>query len=147
MENFSEAVQTALQEAFIKAQAKHNTEVTENHLLSSFLEDSKGYFHTLLEELQINPDKLMRQVDMSIAKLPTYADGSGEPQPARNFQSRVLDAQAFAKELGDSYVSSDHFLLSFWKGGGDPFSELRKQSGIDLKKLKKKSFRLEAIGR
>ncbi len=137
MQNFSDAAQTAVQEAFQKAQSKHNTEVTDHHLLLSFLTDQTGYFHSILEDLKVNPASLMRDVDEVINHLPTFSDG-GEPQPSRSFQSRVIDAQAFAKELGDSYVSSDHFLLAFWKGGGEPFSNWREKSGINLKELKSK---------
>ncbi len=133
--DFSDAAQSAIQEAFQKAQTKHNTEVTEYHLLLSFLEDKQGYFKTILDELKIDSDSLMREVGLKIDHLPTFSE-NGEPQPSRNFQSRVMDAQAFAKELNDTYVSSDHFLLSFWKGGGEPLSQWRERSGIDLKKLK-----------
>lgn len=137
MQNFSDAAQSAIQEAFQKAQANQNTEVTDNHLLSSFLEDQNGYFHAILDELKTSPTALMREVNEAIDHLPRFS-AEGEPQPSRAFQNRVLDAQSFAKELGDSYVSSDHFLLAFWKGGGEPFSRWRDKSGIDLKGLKAK---------
>ncbi len=48
----------------------------------------------------------------------------------------MQDAQKCAKELNDTYISSDHFLLSFWKGGGEPFESWKKESSIDLKQLK-----------
>lgn len=137
MQNFSEAVQEAIAEAFQKAQSKRNTEVTDNHLLSSFLEDQSGYFHTILEDLKVNPKTLMREVSSAIDHLPTFSDG-GEPQPSRAFQNRVGDAQSFAKEFDDSYVSSDHFLLAFWKGGSEPFNKWKESSGINLKELKSK---------
>ncbi|MCP5469901.1 MAG: AAA family ATPase [Chlamydiales bacterium] len=135
-QNFSEAAMHAIQEAFQKAEENHNTEVTENHLLSSFLEDKNGYFHSLLGEMKVSPSDLLRETQEALEHLPKFAGDPGQPQPARSFQGRVNDAQKFAKEFNDSYVSSDHFLLSFWKGGGEPFEKWKKQSGIDLQKLK-----------
>lgn len=135
-QNFSEAVQSAIQDAFQKAQSQRNTEVTENHLLLSFLEDPQGYFQSILSELDTKPELLAREVVASIQHLPTFTEGGGEPQPARNLQSLIVEAQNFAKEMGDSYVSSDHFLLSFWKGGGDPFLSWKKETKISLKELK-----------
>ncbi|MBS0646960.1 MAG: AAA family ATPase [Verrucomicrobia bacterium] len=135
MQNFSQAAQEVIQTAFSQAQGKHHTEVTENHLLRAFLEDGKGYFQTILQELKLSPETLLREVDASIEKLPRFT-AEGEPQPARSLQNRIVEAQSFAKELDDTYVSSDHFLLSFWQGAGEPFRHWKERTGIDVKKLK-----------
>ena len=135
MAEYSEAVQKALEGAFQIAQGKRNTEVTENHFLLSFLEDQQGYFNTLLNELKADPAALKRQVEQSLSQLPTFSGEGGEPQAARSLQSRVGEAQNFAKEMQDTYVSSDHFLLSFWKGAGEPFAAWKKQTGLSLKQL------------
>src|ERR1700722_12745494 len=135
MQNYSEAVQNAFQKAFQIAQSNRNPEVTENHLLLSFLEDPQGYFYSILDELQGQPEQLVQKVTKATSHLPTFTEGGSEPQAARNLQNRIVDAQNFAKEFGDSYVSSDHFLLSFWKGGEEPFLSWKKQTGISLKQL------------
>lgn len=137
-QNFSEAATAAIQEAFHKAEEHKNSEVTENHLLGSFLEDPNGYFFGILQELKVNPADLLKDVSASLEHLPQFVGEVGQPQVARNFQNRVSDAQKFAKELNDSYVSSDHFLLSFWKGGGEPFESWKKRAGVDLNQLKER---------
>ncbi len=121
MENFSESTATALQNAFQMAQQRHNPEVTENHLLLAFLEDPEGYFTSLLEETKLDVTALSEKVSEAVDHLPTYTDSVQPPKPAQNFQNRVIDAQNFAKEFEDSYVSGDHFLLSYWKGEANPF--------------------------
>src|SRR5690625_3799618 len=136
MENFSDAVQNAIQNAFQKAKVNDNPEVTENHLLLSFLEDPQGYFHTLLDETKGDTQQLISDLSQTLAHLPKYTEKSEPPKPARDFQSRVVDAQKFATELGDLYVSSDHFLLSYWKGEGEPFATWKKQTGISSQDLK-----------
>lgn len=136
MQNLSEATQKALTLAFQKAETQKNPEVTENHLLLSFLEDPQGYFFTLLDDLKTDPDTLIQEVAKAVEKLPKFTEGGGEPQVARNLQSRISDAQNFAKEMGDSYLSSDHFLLSYWKDADDPFLSWKKKSGVSLNQLK-----------
>lgn len=136
MENFSDAAQSAIQNAFQKAQQNNNPEVTENHLLLSFLEDPHGYFHTLLDETKGNTEQLAENLASSLSHLPKYTGCGEPPKPSRDFQARVMDSQKFASELGDSYISSDHFLLSYWKGGGEPFSSWKKQTGLSLQDLK-----------
>ena len=135
MADYSEAVQKALEGAFHHAQEKKNTEVSENHLLWSFLEDPQGYFNTLLNELKADPVALKKQVEHALTQVPTFSGEGGEPQAARSLQSRVGEAQNFAKEMKDTYVSSDHFLLSFWKGAAEPFASWKKQTDLSLKQL------------
>lgn len=137
-QNFSEAIEGVLQRALERAQKNRNPEVTENHLLLSFLDDPKGYFYSILDELKCDPAQLKQEVEQAISHLPTYTEGGGEPQAARDLQSRIFDAQNFAKEFGDNYLSSDHFLLSFWKGGGEPFASWKKRTAISLKQLQER---------
>lgn len=128
-QNFTDAVSTALQEAFADAQNRKNTEVTENHLLFAFLKDPEGYFHTTLTSLNTDPHKLLEEVIQNLNRLPTYSGEQQTPSGSRSLQARITDAQNIAQKWNDSYVSSDHFLLSYWKNGGEPFSEWRRTTG------------------
>lgn len=133
-QNFTDAVTNALQLAFSEAQNRKNTEVTENHLLYAFLEDPQGYFNSILTNLNADPQSLHDDTQRYLDKLPTYSGTSSEPpSTSRNLQSRIADAQAIAQKWNDSYVSSDHFLISFWKNGGEPFSSWKQATGISLK--------------
>lgn len=134
-QNFTDAVTTALEEAFSQAQSKKNTEVTENHLLLAFLEDPEGYFYTTLNSLNVTPQTLIQETEQSINKLPTYTEAIQPPSTSRSLQSRITDAQSIAKSWNDTYVSSDHFLVSYWKNAGDPFSDWKKKTGISIKEV------------
>jgi len=135
MDNLSDAVIKAIETAFKLAKEKNNPEVSENHLLLGFLSDPNGYFNTLLLDTGLSPEKLTIAVKEAVTKAPTYAQGGGEPRPSTSFHARLKEAEEFSKELNDSYLSSDHFLLAFWKGGGEPFSSWKKGSKISLKEL------------
>lgn len=134
-QNFTDAVTDALQKAFSEAQQNKQTEVTENHLLKAFLEDPQGYFVTTLSQLDGNLSSLLSSVQQSLNRLPTYSGASQPPSTARNLQSRITDAQTIAQKWNDTYTSSDHFLLSYFKNGGEPISSWRQSSGISLKAL------------
>lgn len=135
-QNFTESVQNALQEAFRDAQDRKNTETTENHLLLAFLSDPKGYFNSVLGNLSANTENLLTELQQNLRHLPTFSSPSTEPpNPARNLASRIADAESIAKKWNDSYTSSDHFLLSYWKNGGEPISTWKTKTGISLKDL------------
>lgn len=134
-QNFTEAVTKALQEAFQDAQQRKQTEVNENHLLAAFLANPQEYFGSILSALGANPADLHQKVEKALDHLPTYTQSAQAPQASRSLTNRISEAEALAKEWKDSYVSSDHFLIVFWKNGGDPLSSWKAQSKITLSDL------------
>lgn len=135
-QNFTDSVTQALQEAFRIAQEQKNTEVTENHLLQAFLSDPNGFFFTFLLNNNSNPQALISKVSEDIKHLPTLlGESATPPPPSRTLSGRIADAQSIAEKWHDTYTSSDHFLLSYWKNGGEPFASWKNQTGISLKQI------------
>lgn len=135
-QNFTDSVAEALQEAFRDAQERKNTEVTENHLLSAFLSKPEDYFCSVLNNMSSKPEQLLNDVQKEINRLPTLSSPSSEaPHPSRSLAARIAEAETIAKQWNDSYISSDHFLLSFWKGAGEPLSSWKNKCGISVKDL------------
>lgn len=135
-QNFTDAVAEALQNAFSDAQQRKNTEVTENHLLLAFLNDPEGYFNTVLTNLGTKPSLLNAEVKNQLNRLPTFTGESNQvPPPARNLQNRIAEAQQIAQQWNDSYTSTDHFLLAYWKNGGEPFSSWKQKTKVSLSDL------------
>jgi ATP-dependent Clp protease ATP-binding subunit ClpB len=132
-QNFTEAVTTAIEDAFKSAQEANKTEVTENDLLKAFLSDQQGYFASILTHLNADPKSLLDDVQRQINKQATFSGSSPQPpQAGRTLQMRITDAQNIAQKMNDTFTSSDHFLLSYWKNGGEPFSSWKQASGISL---------------
>lgn len=136
MNQFTDSVTEALQAAFAEAQQRNQTEVTENHLLWAFLQDPQGYFNSILTSLGTKPHALLREVEANLSHLPTFSGGAAQPpSPSRGLQSRIADAQNIAKSWNDSYTSSDHFLISYWKSGGDPFAAWKKSTPLTINQV------------
>lgn len=135
-QNFTEAVTDAIQRAFADAQRRRNTEVSDNHLLWAFLEDPKGYFSSVLENLNANPKELLKLVEASLKGLATYSGDKLEtPAGSRSLQTRIADAQNIASKFHDTYTSSDHFLLSYWQNSNEPLTNWKRSTGISQKQL------------
>lgn len=132
---FTDAVSDALQSAFNEAQTQQHTEVSDNHLLWAFLSDPKGYFCTLLNGLSADTQTLKQDIAVELRKTPTFATGSQQPQTSQSLQQRFSEAQKLAQNWRDDYLSSDHFLLSYWKNGPSAFKLWRDRSGIDAKQV------------
>ena len=134
-QNFTDSVEAALQEAFASAQMSQNTEVTDNHLLGAFLKNPEGYFFSILSNLDTKPASLLTKVQQDLSRLPTFSGSAEAPTTSRSLQNRIVDAQNIAQKWKDTYVSSDHFLLSYWQNGGEPFASWAKGTGISYKQL------------
>lgn len=133
--NFTDAVANSLQQAVTEAQKRKNTEVTENHLLLAFLDEPQGYFFSILDNLNTQPNQLIHDVRDSLTHVPTFSGEARQPIPAANLQQRISDAQAIARQWKDSYVSSDHFLIAYWKNGGEPFTTWKQRYGLNIKQV------------
>lgn len=134
-QNFTEAVEKAIQEAFADAERRKNTEVTENHLLQGFLLDKDGLFFSMLSNMSKTLPELITEVEAHLARSPTYSGTPSPPAPSRGLQTCINNAQAIAKSWNDSYTSSDHFLLAFWKSNEEPFRAWRNRTSITEKQL------------
>lgn len=135
-QNFTDAVTKAIEQAFSEAQKSNHTEVTENHLLWAFLLEPEEYFSMFFKGLKISTEKLRKELQETLSKLPTYTGQATQaPAVSRSLQGRIADAQALAQKWNDTYTSSDHFLASYWKNGGEPFADWKNQTKLSLKQI------------
>lgn len=135
-QNFTDPVSHAIEEAFKEAQNRQNPEVTENHLLWAFLKNREEYFSSILTGLKTDSEKLFNEVEKELKHAPTFSGPNIEaPKASHSLAHRIADAENIAKAWKDSYVGSDHFLLSYWKGGGEPFLHWKTETGLSLKEI------------
>lgn len=132
---FTEAVTQAFEQAFQYALEKNHVEVSENHLLRALLLDSQGYFTSIISAIGLDPSLLLNQTEIALGSLPTYSGEPTQPQVSLGLQRKVQEAEKFAKKFKDTYISSDHLLLSFWEGSIEPFASWKKISKKSLKQV------------
>lgn len=132
---FTEKVQQAFETALRYAKNHLHTEVTDNHLLYSFLENTEGLFHSISLSLELNPKILLIQLKDVLSKLPTFTKEGTEPSLSPSLQKILKTAQEIANKWGDSYVSSEHFFYAFWQSTQEPFASWKKPSKLSLEQL------------
>lgn len=133
---FTEGVEKAIQTAFTEAEEDGSTEVHDNHLLLAFLKEPGGYFNSILKQLNANPTSLIESLNEELNRGAKWAGGEKKPPGASwSLQNRLKEAEAIAKSWNDDYTSSDHFLVSYWKGGNEVFNKWKAQTKITLKQL------------
>lgn len=132
---FTEAVTSALEEAFQFATSKSHVEVSENHLLRALLLDPQGYFPSICHAAGIDTALLLRQLETALDAIPTYTGAPQTPQIAVGLQQKIQEANEWAKKMGDTYISSDHLFLAYWEKPIEPLASLKKLSKKSTKEI------------
>lgn len=133
---FTEGVETAIQTAFAESERNKNTEVHDHHLLLAFLEEPGGYFTSILKQLKAPIESLIELLREDLKKCAKWAGAESKPPlPAWSLQNRIKEAESVARVWKDEYTSSDHFLISYWKNGGELFNKWKAPTKITLSQV------------
>lgn len=110
----AEAVQWA--QALVQ-QYKHAS-IDVLHLFFVMLQQKDGYIPTILKKLQINKSEIEEHIKAKLTTLPTISwQTQIQITPEAN---RVLnDAEKYMTKMGDSYVTTEHILLSILDGNNE----------------------------
>jgi len=104
--------QEAIQEAQRDARARGNAELSTDHLLLAMLRQTEGVISPILQKLGVDPDGLAREVEGDLEKRPKVTGASADAAVSQEL-TRVFDrAFEVARDFGDEYVSTEHFLLA-----------------------------------
>ncbi|WP_076475764.1 ATP-dependent chaperone ClpB [Williamsia sterculiae] len=121
MDSFNPTTKTqaALQAAVQDAAANKNPDVRPAHLLVALLDQSDGIAAPLLKAVGADPAIVRSRAQALIAKMPTVASQSGQPQLSRETIAAITAAQQLAGELDDEYVSTEHLMVGLATGDSD----------------------------
>lgn len=135
---FTEAVTQALQEAFANAEKHSHTQLTENHLIYTLFSDPQGYCALFASSLNLPLPQLLLPLQDYLRHLPTFSGTGGNPTPSPQLQERIAEAERTATTWGDSYIGTDHLLLTFWLHAGEPFASWKKGAPLSYQEIEKK---------
>jgi ATP-dependent Clp protease ATP-binding subunit ClpB len=116
---FTTKSQDALGASVRIAAAKGNAAVEPLHLLDSLLQQGEGISTALLNAVGVDTAPFTHDVRRAVDALPSASGASVATPKLSNAAYKVLNtAQEFAKERGDTYVSTEHLLIALAKDGG-----------------------------
>lgn len=137
---FTDAAAKAIETAIEKAKSSSHTNITDIHLLYGFLKEHNGYFPSLWQSLEIDPNELLSKINLKLNAMPAFEGSAAEPSTSSDVQKRIKEVQAIAKDWGDTYISSDHFFYSFIKTPIDFLGNLLKEKKISKERAKQLIF-------
>ena len=111
---FTVSAQEALQQAQAEAMRREHQELQPEHLLYALVasEDGSGIVPNILKLAETDVATFKRKLEERLEKLPKVSGGSGQLYASSLFNRVLALAEGEAKQIGDEYVSGEHFLLS-----------------------------------
>lgn len=114
---------------------KNHTAIEGVHVLSSMLNDHVSSVSNVLKTLNVNTKKLKENIDKAIDNLAIVSTPpSGDIGISQNLLRLLNTTEKLANEKGDSYLSTELFLLAIIDGN-DTTTKLLKDLGVDKKNL------------
>jgi ATP-dependent Clp protease ATP-binding subunit ClpB len=108
--------------------AKHNAEITAEHLLAALLDQEGGVVPRILGRLGADPRVVRADLDRAMDKLPRAHGAALDIDFSRQVKDTWEAAAKQAEEMKDEYISTEHFLLAL-AAGKTPAGEALRRTG------------------
>lgn len=133
-EKLTTKFQQALQEAQSLALAQDHQQIEPVHLLIAFLDQEGGIARPVLAKAGVQVDALRNQLNRALQGMPKVHGQPGEVQVSRDLTNMWNLAEKISQKRGDSYISTEHFLLALLEDKGEA-GRLLKEAGATSKDL------------
>ncbi len=125
----------ALAEAVAVARRNGNPLIYDVHLLLALLAQTEGIITPMLNKLGANAANLRSTAEAESTRYPRQS-GGGQPSLSREL-NQVLDrAEGLGQELGDQFVSTEHFLLALADVKGTDSYQVLSSAGVSADALR-----------
>ena len=127
IDKFTSKFQSAIADAQSIAVGKDNAYIEPAHLLLALLKQNDGSVAPLFSTLNVAPAKLTQELEMIIQRFP-QVEGTNI-QPSQQLFRLLNQCDKLAQQFGDSFVSSELFVLAALDDNGE-VGKLLKQYGL-----------------
>ncbi len=136
MDKLTSKFQLAIADAQSLAIGKDHQFIEPVHVLAALLQQEGGSAKPLLSRAGAQAKKLLESLDRALAELPQVQGQEGEIHLSQQTARIVNIADKLAQERGDSFISSDLFLLALARDK-DKAGQILREAGVTLEALAK----------
>ncbi|MEZ5988586.1 MAG: ATP-dependent chaperone ClpB [Planctomycetota bacterium] len=135
-ERYTIKAQEAVRDAQALAQRRQNPTIEPVHLCAALLDQREGLIRPLLERIGADPAVFAQEIEALLQRSPRVEGGQLTLEPS--LQRALVEAEDIARQLGDSFVSTEHLWMALREAKG--LKPLFERHGLDRKRLE------EALG-
>ena len=111
---FTQKSQEAINDSQAMAIKNSNPEVNEIHLAYALVNNSDSIVSQIIKSMDVDYEGYRNELIKKVDSMPSQS-GNSNTYPSQVFQRILLKAEDVAKEMGDSFVSTEHIFLSLLK--------------------------------
>ncbi|MEX0448796.1 ATP-dependent chaperone ClpB [Spiribacter sp. 221] len=137
MDKLTTKFQMALAEAQSLAVGRDNQMIEPEHLTLAMLDQEGGGARHLLQQAGVNVNMLRSQLGEAVDRLPTVSGTGGEVHVSNDLNRLLNLTDKLSQKRGDSYISSELFLLAAVDDGKTRVGEALKHAGANKEALEK----------
>lgn len=119
IEKMTQKSQEAMQAAAALAESQENPAVEPEHLAFELLNQDDGIVPRVLSGLQVSPASLKEPILARIQNFPKVSGESVRVVASTALTKMFQEAEKITKQLGDSFISTEHFFLAALKTSRD----------------------------
>lgn len=135
IEKMTKKSQEAMSDAAQLANTKNNPQVEPEHLLLSLVQQKDGIIPRLLEKCQVNVKNLESDLIQKIDRFPKVTGDAANRYAGSRLVKLFQKAEQEAKQMGDSFISTEHFLIAFARGSDSDISSFLQKQGLKIDPL------------
>src|SRR5262249_30002560 len=137
IDRYTQKMQEALQAAQDLASQSNHPEITNEHFLSTLLEQSEGIARPLLEKIGANVDQLQERLRTELERRPKIHGTAADLRISNELRTVLDNAEKEMSKLKDEFTSAEHYLLALAgvPQSGIPAAKLLKDLGVTRDKL------------
>ena len=132
IDKFTSKFQSAIADAQSLAVGKDNPYIEPAHLMLALLKQNDGSITPLVTSLNVQPNRLISELDGIISRLPQVQGGN--TQPSQQLIRLLNQCDKLSQQFGDSFISSELFVLAALEDNGD-LGKLLKNLGLTKEKV------------
>ena len=135
MEKMTRKSQEAMQEAASKAIALNNTAVEPIHLVWALVVQDNGLVPRILQLNNINVKLVQFNLEQKLSELPHITGASTQIGPSNQLVKVFQNSLKESQRMGDSHISTEHFLIAILKGADSAAQTLLRSHGLRLSQV------------
>ncbi|MDD6154019.1 MAG: ATP-dependent chaperone ClpB [Eubacteriales bacterium] len=130
LERYTQNAQQAVMESQNLAIQNGQQEIDGEHLNLALLTQKDGLIPKLLQYMDIDPDRLIVDVEAEIGKLPKVTGNADNVYVSRRLNELLMKAEKEADKFHDEYVSVEHIYIALLDEKGTPSAKIFRKYGV-----------------
>ncbi len=125
--------QEAMQAAVHLAEDSLSPQLEPDHFIFELTRQEDGIVPQVLASLNVNMSSLTERLTQRLRELPQLSSANNRPQMSvsQNFLALFRQAENEAKAMGDTYVSTEHFMLGQLKEKSSELTKILDKAGVN----------------